>query len=727
MGARLVAGKSIRASGRLQETLCLSSEGEKQGQKWDLGAFGVGGKAQAGQAAGSWQVCLESPGEAAGGERWGQNFGGSARTQVPLNTCKLAADRKEVAEGRPGSAWCHHGHNLPHLLPCRLQPKSVGKRFTGAESSGTGWGGAARDTREEERRHRWLPNPRHPFPCRHTRAAPGAAVRRRRHSSRRCPALIPGGGSADLRLSRRLDAPVPLRSWVAAPGETGMAENPGRPGTPPPEGSDVPREGGDEDTAAAGEPQPCVSPEGAAEPPNGSPAGEVPQLSGDAAAGQKPAAAVSPEGSCGTGSGSTGREAETPSGPNAGQQAPAGAAQGSVDGGVPEDEGLPASEPVAAATGMDAPEGSAPARADTEDAAVAPAGTDPEEAAPAGTEPEDAATAPTGTEPEKAEAAPAAPDLEEAVREAAPTETDLEEAVVTTPAGTGSEEPAGTVSEESAATALVGTDPEQAAETDPEEEARKEAPSTTDLEEAEATAATGADHEELLGQADPERRDPEEAAAAAPTVTDPEDAVREAAQAEAVPEEMVRQAAPAATVPEDMVCEAAAVGTVPEEAAAPVGSEVAPEGPGKAELSLPAGGEADGGRRSPNGPGSEDGAEAAGMEQGAAEPAVAEAGSVGAGTGEGGAAGQRSGSPGNEGGEWDAAGRSLNGVRGRAEDEEEETGSRTALEEEDDEEKQEHDISLFVKVGCGGAAGETRVCDPRLLQNPQAAAVMNII
>ncbi|PKK32371.1 chloride intracellular channel 6 [Columba livia] len=200
-------------------------------------------------------------------------------------------------------------------------------------------------------------------------------------------------------------------------------------------------------------------------------------------------------------------------------------------------------------------------------------------------------------------------DPEEVVREAAPAETDLEEAVVTTPAGTGSEEPAGTVSEESAATAPVGTHPEQAAE------------------------------------------------------TDPEDAVRVASPAGTVPEEMVRQAAPAATGPEDAVCEAAAVGTVPEEAAAPAGSEVAPEGPGEAELSLPAGGEADDGRRSPNGTGSEDGA---------------------------------------EGGKWDAAGRSLNGVRSRAEDEEGETGSPTALEEEDDEEKQEHDISLFVKAGSDG-------------------------
>ncbi|OPJ66436.1 chloride intracellular channel protein 6 isoform B [Patagioenas fasciata monilis] len=236
-----------------------------------------------------------------------------------------------------------------------------------------------------------------------------------------------------------------------------MAENPGRPGTPPPEGSGVPREGGDEDTAAAaGEPQPRVSPEGATESPNGSLAGE-----------------------------------------------------GSVDGGGPEDEGLPGREPVSAATGVDAPEDSAPARVDPEDALVAPAGADPEEAAPAGTEPEEAA--PAGTEPEDA------------------------------------------------ATAPTGTEPEKAAETGPEEETRKEAPSTTDLEEAEAadleeaeaTGTTGADPEELLRQADSERRDPEEAAAAAPVVTDPEDAVRVASLAGTVPEEMVRQEAPEATVHED--------------------------------------------------------------------------------------------------------------------------------------------------------------------------------
>ncbi|KAM6146299.1 chloride intracellular channel protein 6 [Phoenicopterus ruber ruber] len=457
-----------------------------------------------------------------------------------------------------------------------------------------------------------------------------------------------------------------------------MAESPGRPGAPPPEGSDVPREGGDED--AAGEPQPGVPPEGAAESPEGCPAGEAPRLNGEAVAGQEPAAAaVPPEGSGGTGSGSPEGAVETPGGPGAEQQAPAGAEQRDPDGGGPGSEGVPEGEPVAAAAEINAPEGSAPARADPEDAAVAPTGTGAEEAAPAGTEPEEAAMAPTGMEPEEAEAVPAGPDPEEAVGEAASTETDPKEAAATAPAGTDPEEAA-------------GTDPEEAAPsgTDAEEAVREEAPSGTDLEEAEATAPSGTDPEEALRQAVPEGTDPEEAAATAPAGTDPEDAVREAA--------------PAGTVPEDAVREAAPAGTVPEEAAAPAGSEVAPESRGEAEVALPAGGEADSGRRSPGGPDGEDGAETPGAERGAAAPAVAGAGSAAPGAGEGGAAaaGRCGGSPGPEGGEWDAAGRSLNGVRGRAEDEEDETGSPAALEEEEEDEKQEHDISLFVKAGSDG-------------------------
>ncbi|XP_069641265.1 chloride intracellular channel protein 6 isoform X4 [Haliaeetus albicilla] len=364
-----------------------------------------------------------------------------------------------------------------------------------------------------------------------------------------------------------------------------MAESPGRPGAPPPEGSDVPCEGGDEEGAAAGDPQPGVSPEGSAEPSDGSPAAEAPRLSGEGAAGQEPAeAAVAPEGSGGTGNGSPEGAAETAGGPGEGRQAPAGSEQRDPDGGGPRGEGLPGGEPVAAAAGVDAPEGSAPVRADPEDAAVAPAGT----------EPEDAAVAPAGTEPEEVEAALAVPDFDEAVREAAPTETDPEEVVATVPAGT----------------------------------------------------------------------DPQEAVGTDPAGTDPEEA-----------------------------------------AAAPAGVEAAPESCGEAEVALPAGGEADGGRRSPGGPDGEDGAERPGAERGAGAPAVAGVGPAAPGAGEGGAAaaGQRGGSPGPEGSEWDAAGRSLNGVRGRAEDEEDETGSPAALEEEEeDEEKQEHDISLFVKAGSDG-------------------------
>uniref|UniRef100_A0A8B9N5G7 Chloride intracellular channel protein n=1 Tax=Accipiter nisus TaxID=211598 RepID=A0A8B9N5G7_9AVES len=452
-----------------------------------------------------------------------------------------------------------------------------------------------------------------------------------------------------------------------------MAESPGRPGAPPPEGSDVPREGGDEEGAAAGDPQPGVSPEGSAEPPpDGSPAGEAPRLSGDGAAGQEPAeAAAVPEGGGGTGNGSPEGAAETPGGQGEGRQAPAGSEQRDPDGGGPRGEGLPGGEPVAAAaSGVDAPEGSAPARADPEDAAVAPAGTELEEAAPAGTEPEDAAVvAPAGTEPEEAEAALAVPDPEEAVREAAPTETDPEEVVAAAPAGTDPQEAA-------------GTDP---AGTDPEEAVREEAPSEPDPEAVREEAPlreeapSGPDPEEAEREEAPSGPDLEEAEAATPSGPDPEDAVREAATA----------------------------GTVPEEAAAPAGVEVAPESRGEAEVALPAGGEADGGRRSPVGPDGEDGAERPGAERGAGAPAVAGAGPAAPGAGEGGAAAagqQRGGSPGPEGREWDAAaGQSLNGVRGRAEDEEDETGSPAALEEEEeDEEKQEHDISLFVKAGSDG-------------------------
>ncbi|XP_075627574.1 chloride intracellular channel protein 6 isoform X2 [Balearica regulorum gibbericeps] len=451
-----------------------------------------------------------------------------------------------------------------------------------------------------------------------------------------------------------------------------MAESPGRPGSPPPEGSDLPREGGDEEAAAAGEPQPGVSPEVAAgepqpgvspevapEPPDGSPGGEEPRLSGEAAAGQEPSvAAVPPGDSDGTGSGSPEGAAETPGGTGAEQQAPAGAEQRDPDGGGPAGEGPPGGEPAAAAAGVDAPGGSAPARADPEEAAVAPTATEPQEATPSGIEPEAAAMAPTGTEHEEAGAAPAVTDPEEAVREAAPEGTDPEEAVREAA-------PEGTDPEKAAATASAGTDPEEAV--------REEAPVGIDLEETEETAPSARDPEEAVREAAAEATQPEEAVATAPVGTGPEDAVREAAPA----------------------------GTVPEEAAAPAGSEAA----GEAEAEVPARGEADGGRRSPGGPDGENGAEMPWTERGAGASAVAGAGSAAPGAGEGGAA--AAGQPGRpsvpEGGEWDAAGRSLNGVRGRVEDEEDEMGSPAALEEEaEDEEKQEHDISLFVKAGSDG-------------------------
>ena len=135
----------------------------------------------------------------------------------------------------------------------------------------------------------------------------------------------------------------------------------------------------------------------------------------------------------------------------------------------------------------------------------------------------------------------------------------------------------------------------------------------------------------------------------------------------------------------------------------------APQRPGVAEDALPAAGETDGGRRSPAGPEGEDGAEVLpGAEREAGTGEAAGAGEESAASGGGGAAaaGRPGGWPDPEGSEWESAGLSLNGVRGRAEDEEDETGSPTAL--KDEEEKQEYDISLFVKVGCG----ESRVREP---------------
>ncbi|KAM9020184.1 chloride intracellular channel protein 6 [Ara ararauna] len=390
------------------------------------------------------------------------------------------------------------------------------------------------------------------------------------------------------------------------------------------------------------------------------------------------------------------------SGLGAEQQPPAGTHQRAPDGESPRGEGLPGGEPVAAAAGVDAPQGSTPARAEPEGAAVTPVNTEPEEAAPAGTEPKEAApegtrlegAAAAGTEPE--EAASAGTEPEEVA--AAPEGPDLEEEMVTVPVGTDRKEaagpdpeekareeaPSGTGFEEAMAKDPAGTNPEEAAGQDPEEEVREEAPSGTDLREPAATDLAGTNPEEVVREAAPGGTDPEEPAGTAPAGKDPEDAAREAA-------------------PEDAVREAALVAA--EEAVAPVGNEMASNSVDEAEVVLPAGGETDGGRRSSVGPVGEDGVEAAVAQQGAGAPVVAEEGREAPGAGEGGAAGQRSETPGSGGGEWDTAGQSLNGVQGRAEDEENERGSPAALEEEgedEDEEKQEHDISLFVKAGSDG-------------------------
>uniref|UniRef100_A0A8C8B9W4 Chloride intracellular channel protein n=1 Tax=Otus sunia TaxID=257818 RepID=A0A8C8B9W4_9STRI len=304
------------------------------------------------------------------------------------------------------------------------------------------------------------------------------------------------------------------------------------------------------------------------------------------------------------------------------------------------------------------------------------------------------------------------------VREEAPSGTDPGEAAGTDPDEVVREEASsGTDPEEAAATAPAGTEPEETAGTDPET-VREEAPSGTDPEEPAASAPAGPAPEDAVLEAAPAGPASEDAVLeAAPAGPAPEDAVLEAAPAgpaseDAVleaapvgpaPEDAVLEAAPAGPAPEDAVLEAAPAGPAPEEAAAPSGSEVAPESGGEAEVALPAGGEADSAGLSPGGPAGEDGAESPGAEPGAAAPAVAGAGSGAPRAGDGGAAGQSGGSPGPEGSEWAAAGRSLNGVGGRADNEEDETGSPAALEEEEeDEEKQEHDISLFVKAGSDG-------------------------
>ncbi|XP_027559083.1 chloride intracellular channel protein 6 [Neopelma chrysocephalum] len=115
--------------------------------------------------------------------------------------------------------------------------------------------------------------------------------------------------------------------------------------------------------------------------------------------------------------------------------------------------------------------------------------------------------------------------------------------------------------------------------------------------------------------------------------------------------------------------------------------EEAPGSRGEAEPAL----EPQGALQPPGGP---DGADGAEPERGPAAPAGSGAGDATPEAAERGAPDPQS--------EW---GRSLNGVRGRAEDEENETGSPATPEEEEEEqedEKQEHDISLFVKAGSDG-------------------------
>ncbi|XP_064008561.1 chloride intracellular channel protein 6 [Pogoniulus pusillus] len=407
------------------------------------------------------------------------------------------------------------------------------------------------------------------------------------------------------------------------------------------------------------------------------------------------------------------------------------------------------------ATGTDTSQGSAPEMADPEDTAMAPSGTEPNEAAPAGRDPEEAASAgrdpeeaalagtdpadvamtPTGMEPGETEAALVGAEPGKAVTEAASTETgredaartdpevsvetvprgtdpeeaariDSEEAVVTVPGGTDLEEAARINPEEAVATVSGGTDTEEAARTIPEGTEPEKA-ARTHLEEsavaipgeAELEEAAERDTEEVMREEVPQATDPEEAEATALSGASPDEGLSQAVS-EAADTEEEEATTLAGTVPEDAVREAAPAATDPEEAvAAAGGSGAALEDCGEVEVELLARGESDGGYRSPGGPDGENGAETLGSEQGAAAPAAAEAGSAALGAGEGGAAGQHDGSLGPDGDEWGAAGRSLNGVQSREEDE---IGSPTALEEEEDDEKQEHDISLFVKAGSDG-------------------------
>ncbi|OXB72539.1 UNVERIFIED_CONTAM: hypothetical protein H355_003897 [Colinus virginianus] len=178
----------------------------------------------------------------------------------------------------------------------------------------------------------------------------------------------------------------------------------------------------------------------------------------------------------------------------------------------------------------------------------------------------------------------------------------------------------------------------------------------------------------------------------APSGTEPGDVMQEKTPSEPSPEEeAVREEAPSGVEPEK------------EEEEAPAGEEEASQRPGDAQDAVPVAGQSDSGRRSPGGPDGEDRAEVLpGAERGADAGEAAGAGEEeNAASGGGDAAERPGGWPGTEGGEWESADLSLNGVRGRAEDDEDEIVSPAVLEEEE-EEKQEYDISLFVKAGSDG-------------------------
>ncbi|XP_015737579.1 chloride intracellular channel protein 6 [Coturnix japonica] len=484
-----------------------------------------------------------------------------------------------------------------------------------------------------------------------------------------------------------------------------MEESPGQP-----VGSDEPRGAGEEGAEAVVNPQTSLSPNGAAE------LSDVSSEGGGGTGGQE-AAAVPSEG----GDEEPGGAAESP---GTGQQ------EAELPGLGRDGAALHGGEPAAAEGADSEPTGVepeqtagkvAPVGTESEEAAVAPAvvepeeltvtgpsGSDPEgvvqEVNAVGAEPEEAVRdeAPSGTVPEEA---PSETVPEEAIREEAPSGAVLEEPAREAPSGTvpeeavGEEAPSGTVLEEAAIE-------EAPSRPSPEEVLRNETSSETDPVEAiREEALPGTEPEEAMREEAPSGLRPEEGAREeAPSGTEPEEEMGEEARAGTDPEDAVQEEVPSAPSPEE---EAVIVETPSgaelekEDEEALAGDEEAPQRPGVAEDAVPPPGETDGGQQSPAGPEGDDGAEVLpGAERGAGTGEPAGAGEESAASGGGGAAGRPGGWPGPEGGEWESAGLSLNGVRGPAEDEEDETGSPAAL--EDEEEKQEYDISLFVKAGSDG-------------------------